>query len=217
MVTTISGNVLTNQQVAQVAVDNGFPAANIQALTVCVAIANAESGRNISAINSKNADGTQDKGLWQINTVHDSKLPGQNRLDPNVNAKLMMMVSGNGTNWQPWTTFNNGEYQQYMAEVAKDIGNTSFVPGALSNFSPTDLIPGSESVNQVVDFVKLLMKPETWIRIGKALLGGFLVALGVLMMLKDSSRTKTVLRAGLAVATKGKSIPITQAAEGIPA
>lgn len=84
------------------------------AAVIAVAIALAESGGNPKAVNDKNTNGTIDKGLWQINTVHDGKLPGQDRFDPAVNTKLMMMISSNGTNWQPWSTFNNGAYLQYM-------------------------------------------------------------------------------------------------------
>lgn len=205
------GSILTNAQVAQLAVDNGFPASNRTGLIVCVAIANAESSRNTKAVNN-NTNATRDSGLWQINDVHKDKLPGQDRFDPNVNAKLMLMISANGTNWQPWSTYNNGAYQRFMSEVTADIGNVEFKPGDIQNFAPTDLIPGSEAVSKVTEFVKMLLEPATWIRIGKAVLGGFLVALGLIMMLKDSSRVKTALRAGITVASKGKLAPVVNEA-----
>jgi len=64
-------------------------------------IAMAESGGNPNAISP-----TDDYGLWQINASNGSLAT----LDPFANAKSAIILSGNGTNWSPWTTYTSGAY-----------------------------------------------------------------------------------------------------------
>jgi LysM repeat protein len=64
-------------------------------------IAMAESGGNPNAISP-----TDDFGLWQINGSHGS-LATLNALQ---NAKSAIILSNNGTNWGPWTTYHSGAY-----------------------------------------------------------------------------------------------------------
>ena len=64
-------------------------------------IAMAESGGNPNAISP-----TADYGLWQINASNGSLAT----LDPFANAKSAIILSGNGTNWGPWTTYTSGAY-----------------------------------------------------------------------------------------------------------
>jgi LysM repeat protein len=64
-------------------------------------IAMAESGGNPNAISP-----TNDYGLWQINGSNGSLAT----LDPFANAKSAIILSGNGTNWGPWTTYTSGAY-----------------------------------------------------------------------------------------------------------
>jgi len=64
-------------------------------------IAMAESGGNPNAISP-----TSDFGLWQINSSNGALAT----LNPLQNAKSAITLSGNGTNWGPWTTFTSGAY-----------------------------------------------------------------------------------------------------------
>jgi LysM repeat protein len=48
-----------------------------------------------------------ERGYWQINPNHGSL----STYDPLGNAKSAIIISDNGTNWQPWTTFLTGAYQ----------------------------------------------------------------------------------------------------------
>jgi hypothetical protein len=61
----------------------------------------AESGGNPNAISP-----TDDFGLWQINGSNGALAT----LNPLQNAKSAIDLSGNGTNWGPWTTFTSGAY-----------------------------------------------------------------------------------------------------------
>jgi len=61
------------------------------------AVALAESGGNSSDAHT-NTDGSTDRGLWQINSIHG----GLSTLDPTANARAAVQISNNGTNWRPW-------------------------------------------------------------------------------------------------------------------
>ncbi|AEQ21033.1 baseplate protein [Rhodococcus phage E3] len=103
----------TDQEIYAIVTQAGITGENaIIATAICL----AESGGNPKAVSPPNDNGTIDKGLWQINTpLHDAKLPGQDRLDPAVSTKLMMMISNNGTNWQPWSTYSyHGTYTDFL-------------------------------------------------------------------------------------------------------
>jgi hypothetical protein len=74
---------------------------NPAAAFVAAEIATAESGGRASAISP-----TNDYGLWQINGTHGALAS----LDPIANARAAVIISGNGSNWSPWTTFVSGAY-----------------------------------------------------------------------------------------------------------
>jgi LysM repeat protein len=64
-------------------------------------IAMAESGGN------QYATGTVgERGYWQINPNHGSL----STYDPMGNAKAAVILSADGTNWTPWTTYTSGLY-----------------------------------------------------------------------------------------------------------
>ena len=64
-------------------------------------IAMAESGGNPNAISP-----TDDFGLWQINASNGSLAT----LNPYENARSAIILSDDGTNWDPWTTYRTGAY-----------------------------------------------------------------------------------------------------------
>lgn len=70
---------------------------------VAAEIAKAESGGRQYA-----ASPTNDVGYWQINrTAH----PGLATFDPLGNAKAAILLSDNGRDWSPWTTYTSGAYR----------------------------------------------------------------------------------------------------------
>jgi LysM repeat protein len=64
-------------------------------------IARAESSGNPNAISP-----TADFGLWQINESNGSLAT----LNPYQNARSAIILSHNGTNWGPWTTYHSGAF-----------------------------------------------------------------------------------------------------------
>lgn len=77
--------------------NGGNPANSIDAVAVCL----AESGGNPAAISP-----ASDYGLWQINIINwgSQGLNSQNWMNPDVNARVAIRMSGNGTNWAAWCT-----------------------------------------------------------------------------------------------------------------
>jgi LysM repeat protein len=66
-------------------------------------IAMAESGGNQYAVSS-----TDDIGYWQINAPIWGSLA---TYDPAGNAQAAVQISGDGSDWGPWTTYQTGAYE----------------------------------------------------------------------------------------------------------
>jgi surface antigen len=103
--------VLTSAQVQKIAAGAGFTGNN---LNIAVAIAQAESGFRADATNT-NKDGSIDRGLWQINSVHTEYIPTLLLADTAYNASAAWTISRNGTNWTPWSTYTSGAYKKFLA------------------------------------------------------------------------------------------------------
>lgn len=102
---------LSDLQIALVANRAGFTGSD---LPIAVAVALAESGGDTNAINHANSNGTQDFGLFQINSIHHDLLSTGQWSNPADNARMAFSV-WHGQNWQGWSTYNNGKYLLYMA------------------------------------------------------------------------------------------------------
>jgi len=51
--------------------------------------------------------GVGERGYWQIHPIHGAL----STYDPLGNAKAAVIISDNGRNWTPWTTFTSGAYR----------------------------------------------------------------------------------------------------------
>jgi hypothetical protein len=120
---------LSMSQIAQVALNAGLPENKV---ATAVAIAMAESGGNTQAHNRVPPDNSY--GLWQINMLGDLGparrkqfgLSGNDDLfSPAVNAKAMVAISGNGSNWRPWTTYTGGAFLAFLPSARKAVGETT--------------------------------------------------------------------------------------------
>ena len=69
---------------------------------IAAEIAMAESGGRQFAHSP-----TNDFGYWQINGVHGAMAT----YNPIGNARAAIAISGNGSNWRPWTTYVTGAYR----------------------------------------------------------------------------------------------------------
>ncbi len=75
----------------------GSPAAEVAAASIAM----AESGGNQFATGT-----VGERGYWQINPVNGAL----STYDPYGNARAAVIMSADGTNWSPWTTFTSGAY-----------------------------------------------------------------------------------------------------------
>jgi hypothetical protein len=108
-------------QLVELAHEAGIPN---DELATAVAIAEAESGGNPDAVDD-DSNGSVDRGLWQINTVWDSVLPG-NEFNEAYNAKSMAFISQGGTDWSPWVTYQTGAYQTYLPQAQQAVAAAGY-------------------------------------------------------------------------------------------
>jgi hypothetical protein len=120
----------TIAQLRQLWIDNGGSAASAP---VAAAVAYAESSGDPASQNH-NTNGTTDRGLWQINSIHGA----QSTFDVTANTRAAIAISNNGTNWFPWTTFNSGAYKKYLIAYKAIPTNTPYSQSGL---------PGSGNVD----------------------------------------------------------------------
>jgi hypothetical protein len=124
----VSAAAYTPAQLAQLWTRNGGSKATA---ALAVAVAMAESGGRADAQNH-NTNGSTDRGLWQINSVHGSL----STFDPNANAKAAVAISHAGLDWTPWTTFKTGAYRKYLPGGAKAAAPAA-APTTGNVFDPT--------------------------------------------------------------------------------
>lgn len=99
---------------AQLWINNGGPPSQAN---IAAAVAMAESSGNVGATN-KNTNGSIDRGLWQINSVH-SQFDAQRLLtDPNYNAAAAVAV-WKSSGWGAWTTYTSGAYRKFLNAAGK--------------------------------------------------------------------------------------------------
>jgi hypothetical protein len=75
-----------------------------------LAIANAESRLNAKAVHINN-NGTQDFGVFQINSVH--KPTETQKFNARDNIKLAKSIFDK-SGWTAWSTYNNGNYIKFL-------------------------------------------------------------------------------------------------------
>lgn len=146
--------------------------------TIAIAIALAESGGRVDAKGGPNSNGTYDWGLWQINEIHKPSQFAKEAIWPNW--QMAYSISGNGTNWRPWSTFKNGKYLPFMGAAATawqtarpisavDVDKSTGIPvgGAVND-------PATISTSPLAIF-DVLTQGETWVRVAMAIAGVMLI------------------------------------------
>jgi hypothetical protein len=103
-----------------------------------VAIAGGESGWDPRAHNPNASTGDDSYGLWQINMIgrmgpERRKALGisdnQQLFDPTTNARGMMMVSGGGRSWSPWSVYRHGRHLEHVPAARAAVDAVRANPG----------------------------------------------------------------------------------------
>ncbi len=110
LVTRVLAEVLPVAQVAQIAYNAGFRG---DGLVNAIAIAWAESSFRTDAV-LVDANGSRDRGLWQINNAAHPTVTDTCAFNPVCAANAAYTISNSGTNWHPWTTLNGSQYNSYL-------------------------------------------------------------------------------------------------------
>lgn len=164
---------------------------NPAAADMAAAIALAESGGNADAKNV-NTNGSIDRGLWQINSVHGSK----STFDPIANVKSAISISNNGKNWSPWVTYVTGAFKKFLSPTTA--ANASGTPTATTAGINIPGIPGiggisvsgvtSGIVNTVLGMLGIKGGlQDMFERLGLIILGFALVILGIHLLSSGGS------------------------------
>lgn len=130
---------LTGAQVAALVAEVNFPPDD---RVTMVAIAKAESGWTVDAINTANSNGSIDRGLFQINSVHSQYNAQQLLSDPRYNTQAAKDIY-DSQGLRAWSTYNAGAQTPYMAESAQAVANA----GGLTGLPP---VAGSDPASQTV-------------------------------------------------------------------
>jgi hypothetical protein len=100
-------------RIARVAKRTGFRG---QGWVISVAVALAESGGWTRARHI-NTDCSVDRGLWQINSYWHREVSDRQAFKPRRAARAAYRISAGGSDWTPWTTYNNDAYRAHMAQA----------------------------------------------------------------------------------------------------
>lgn len=110
---TLAGTHLSDVQIAQYARNAGLRG---NGLVISIAVALAESSGWTKAV-LVDTDCSRDRGVWQINSYWHSEVSDAQAFSPSGCATAAYNISSGGSNWTPWTTYQNGAYAQFMARA----------------------------------------------------------------------------------------------------
>ena len=164
---------LSIQQLTQYAQQAGFSGSGLQNI---VAISMAESGGNPTAQNCNNPGGSCDRGVLQINSYWHSEVSNSCANDPACAFQQAFRISGNGTNFSQWTTFQSGAYQQFIGQVQSALGSIAGA-GSITGGQASPSSGPSTSSNVCDVFVIGSLICSTWFEQAIFVTVGILIAL----------------------------------------
>lgn len=116
------------------------------AIRVIVSIAWAESGWQTQPKDNKNSNGTVDRGILQINSIHDSNFPATSAYDPAKAFAYAFRLSRGGTYWGDWSATYGGKAYNTIYNSIDINANNNTVSGSIGNNMSTiitNVNPGS--------------------------------------------------------------------------
>lgn len=89
-------------------------------LVLACAVVCPESGRRYSAI-GVNPNGSEDRGLFQINSIHEQEISEHLALLPIPNAQFAYKLSKEGKDFSPWAAYNAGKHEKFIPEYEEEL------------------------------------------------------------------------------------------------
>jgi hypothetical protein len=154
-------------QLVQTLTSAGFTG---QSLVTAYGIARAESGGRATAFNPTGMD--ESYGLFQINMENnDPRNPNmgtkrnaaylkkygkigytgpQSLYDPAINAKIAYDMSKGGTNFQPWTTYTSGKYQNQLGGNGSNSGQTVNINLTIDKASEAEAVAFAKKIKDIL-------------------------------------------------------------------
>lgn len=182
---------------------------NPASAVIAAAIAMAESGGDSNATNS-NSNGTTDRGLWQINSIHG----GLSTFDVTANTKAAVQLSQNGTTWRPWCTAwssgrCSGTYLGSGAPYQKFMGGATSSSTTAPTFQNVQDPTGISSLTDPSSWAKAFLSPiAVWAFYGLMVSGGILLTgVGMAILLWESKPVQTAKNIVIGYASKGTVKP----------
>lgn len=194
---------------------------------VAAAIAMAESGGDPNVHNTNKASGDDSYGLWQINMLGDMGPPRRKQfgiladgqlIDPTQNAKAMAILSQQGRDFSPWTTYTTSDasrsYKRFMGNTVTDTGK-DYNQSNFQRWTGIDTTIGDGS-NPLTTINNALSKTGTWVSDSKNwirvafVVGGGVLLLGALVTIigdTKAGKLATSLTPPGKVAQVAKTVP----------
>ena len=154
-------------QLVQTLTSAGFTG---QSLVTAYGIAKAESGGRATAFNPTGMD--ESYGIFQINMENnDPRNPNmgtkrnadylkkygkigytgpQSLYDPAINAKIAYDMSKGGTNFQPWTTYTSGKYQNQLGGNGTTNGQTVNINLTIDKASESEAVAFAKRIKDIL-------------------------------------------------------------------
>jgi hypothetical protein len=190
--------IASDAQIAAYAINAGFPQNEIE---TAVAIALAESSGNIFAVNT-NANGTTDRGLWQINSVHKEYNDIQMFVpDSNAQAAFKLWQAAGGK-WTDWSSFNSGRYRLFSAraKVAAGAPDSSSVDSTHTQNGVT------AGLSEIGDLLGKAMNPKVWASVALIGLGAVILIIVAVKMVATSPTVKKIAKTAISAVPGGGAV-----------
>lgn len=142
-----------------------------EAIPIMIAIAKGESGWNTDVIADKAAGEVgpgygeeYSVGLWQINLLAHPDVDEACAKDMFCAAAAAFKISGDGTNFNPWTVYSEGKYRQYLPDIVAAVTNTfedmNAIIDRLTHDQMRDMVRAApqEVVDKIVGFLPFFMR-----------------------------------------------------------
>lgn len=179
---------------------------------MAVAVIMAESGGDPQATHT-NSNGSVDRGLWQINSVHiqSGQISESQCFDPDASSDFAYRLSHGGQDFSAWSTAQpGGKAYQLLPGVAKQLGAkpvSGFEKGALDVASdPTKLLtdPVQAAVGAVLS--PIFSSVGSFLVNAGLVVGGIVLVLGgvaLAVVMAKENVPQPIQRAGQAVKMQG--------------